>query len=408
VPRIISLIGLTVLVLALGYLFVQVMIGFLLPLFMAVLLAILFQPLHNAIARRLGGHARIAAGLTTALILFIVLAPIVFVIFRAGQDVALFILSKGGANPVSAEEPDLDSKQQPRSAAKERPSPASKEGPSSVSKEEPSPVSKETPSRGAKKELSPIEKGLGEIVTFINDQKLLPTIDTDEVRAAATEKARDWLSPLALKTPAFIGGFFINAFITVFALYYFLADGTDLIAATTELVPLDSKYQRQLLTKFVEMSRAVATATLVTAIIQGVLAAIGYYFAGLEGVVLLMILTTFAAFVPIVGSSIIWIPCSIWLLANGNTAAGIALAVWCLLMALAVDNVLKPMILHGQANLHPLLALLSVLGGVAAMGPIGIFVGPMAVAFLQTGLRMLNLELDSLRRSQLARKTVAS
>ena len=77
-------------------------------------------------------------------------------------------------------------------------------------------------------------------------------------------------------------------------------------------------------------------------------------------------------------------------------------------MALAVDNVLKPMILHGQANLHPLLALLSVLGGVAAMGPIGIFVGPMAVAFLQTGLRMLNLELDSLRRSQLARKTVAS
>jgi predicted PurR-regulated permease PerM len=54
------------------------------------------------------------------------------------------------------------------------------------------------------------------------------------------------------------------------------------------------------------------------------------------------------------------------------------------------------------------LALLSVLGGVAAMGPIGIFVGPMAVAFLQTGLRMLNLELDSFRRSQVARKAVAS
>ena len=77
-------------------------------------------------------------------------------------------------------------------------------------------------------------------------------------------------------------------------------------------------------------------------------------------------------------------------------------------MAMTVDNVLKPMILRGQANLHPLLALLSVLGGVAAMGPIGIFVGPMAVAFLQTGLRMLNLELDSFRRSQVARKAVAS
>ncbi len=350
-PRIISLIGLIVLVLALCYLFLQVMIGFLLPLFMAVLLTILFQPLHNAITRRLGGHTRIAAGLTTTLILLIVLAPIVFVIFRAGQDVAVFINSDEGRRPL-------------------------------------------------------LDKLKG-MIDFVNDRFKLE-IQPGEVMTAATEKARDWLSPLALKTPAFIGGFFMNAFVTVFALYYFLADGTDLVAATTELVPLDSKYQRQLLAKFVEMSRAVATATLVTAIIQGVLAAIGYYFAGLEGVVLLMILTTFAAFVPIVGSSIVWVPCSIWLLAGDHITAGIALAVWCLLMALAVDNVLKPMILHGQANLHPLLALLSVLGGVAAMGPIGIFVGPMAVAFLQTGLRMLNLELDSLRRSQLARKTVAS
>ncbi len=103
--RIISLIGLTVLVLALCYLFVQVMIGFLIPLFLAVLLTILFQPLHNAITRRLGGHTRIAAGLTTALILVIVLAPIVFVIFRAGQDVAQFILSKEKSSPASTAGP---------------------------------------------------------------------------------------------------------------------------------------------------------------------------------------------------------------------------------------------------------------------------------------------------------------
>ncbi len=351
--RIISLIGLTVLVLALGYLFVQVMIGFLIPLFMAVLLTILFRPLHDAIARRSGGHDRIAAGLTTAVILLIVLAPIVFVIFRAGQDVAAFVLSKEGSGPW--------------------------------------------------------REKFATLISSINDVlRLDPKIDADKALTDVTEKARDWLSPLALKTPAFVGGFFVNAFVTVFALYYFLADGTDLIAATTELVPIDSKYQRQLVTKFVEMSRAVATATLVTAIIQGVLAAIGYYFAGLDGVVLLMILTTFAAFVPIVGSSIVWAPCSLWLIASGSTGAGIALAAWCLAMAMTVDNVLKPMILHGQANLHPLLALLSVLGGVAAMGPIGIFVGPMAVAFLQTGLRMLNLELDSFRRSQVARKAVAS
>jgi predicted PurR-regulated permease PerM len=378
VSRVISLIGLTVLVLALGYLFVQVMIGFLIPLFLAVLLTILFRPLHDAIARRFGGHDRIAAGVTTALILVIVLAPILYVTIQSGRDAAEF-LSDQGATKIRAKLKEFIAKVYPAEHLK------SEEG-----------------SGGAMDATPP---------NADRDKKGTPpdTIDvTDKVLNDATEKIKEWLTPLALKTPAFIGGFFINAFITVFALYYFLADGTDLIAATTELVPIDSKYQRQLLAKFVEMSRAVATATLVTAIIQGILAAIGYYFAGLDGVVLLMFLTTFAAFVPIVGSSIVWVPCALWLIAGDHLAAGIALAVWCLLMAMTVDNVLKPMILHGQANLHPLLALLSVLGGVAAMGPIGIFVGPMAVAFLQTGLRMLNLELDSFRRAQVARKAVAS
>ena len=67
-----------------------------------------------------------------------------------------------------------------------------------------------------------------------------------------------------------------------------------------------------------------------------------------------------------------------------------------------VDNIIKPIVLHGQSKLHPLLALLSVLGGVGALGPIGIFVGPIAVAFLQAALTMLQTELDSLDVGNLA------
>ena len=58
------------------------------------------------------------------------------------------------------------------------------------------------------------------------------------------------------------------------------------------------------------------------------------------------------------------------------------------------DNVIKPWILHGQSNLHPLLALLSVIGGVAVLGPIGILVGPMIVVFLQTSLKILRREMQ--------------
>ena len=59
-----------------------------------------------------------------------------------------------------------------------------------------------------------------------------------------------------------------------------------------------------------------------------------------------------------------------------------------------IDNVVKPAVLHGRSNLHPLLALLSVLGEFQALGPIGIFIGPMAVAFLQTLLNMVHSEVE--------------
>ena len=65
-------------------------------------------------------------------------------------------------------------------------------------------------------------------------------------------------------------------------------------------------------------------------------------------------------------------------------------------LPISIDNIIKPIVLHGQSKLHPLLALLSVLGGVAALGPIGIFVGPIAVAFLQAALTMLQTELDTI------------
>jgi hypothetical protein len=71
----------------------------------------------------------------------------------------------------------------------------------------------------------------------------------------------------------------------------------------------------------------------------------------------------------------------------------ILLAVYCGGVVSTIDNVIKPLVLHGQSNLHPLLALMSVLGGVKALGPVGILVGPMLVAFVHALLVMVNKEL---------------
>lgn len=78
------------------------------------------------------------------------------------------------------------------------------------------------------------------------------------------------------------------------------------------------------------------------------------------------------------------------------------LAIWGAAVVSTIDNLIKPLILHGQSNIHPLFALLSVLGGGSALGPIGILVGPMVVAFLQTLLTILQRELRELDTQSVA------
>ena len=80
--------------------------------------------------------------------------------------------------------------------------------------------------------------------------------------------------------------------------------------------------------------------------------------------------------------------------------SAIVLATYCGTVVSMSDNFVKPLVLQKESNLHPLLALLSVIGGVEALGPIGILVGPMVVAFLQTLLKLLQRELNSFEQEE--------
>ena len=85
---------------------------------------------------------------------------------------------------------------------------------------------------------------------------------------------------------------------------------------------------------------------------------------------------------------------------DNNPYAAIGLAIYGAAIISMADNIIKPWILHGQSNLHPLLALLSVIGGVAVLGPIGILIGPMIVVFLQTLLKILQREMHLMENTK--------
>ena len=92
--------------------------------------------------------------------------------------------------------------------------------------------------------------------------------------------------------------------------------------------------------------------------------------------------TVFAALIPSIGSGFVTVPGAIYLLATGHIGNGIGLAIWGLLFIGLVDNVLRPYLLAGRASIHPLLILLSVLGGLALFGPGGLFLGPLIISLL--------------------------
>jgi predicted PurR-regulated permease PerM len=339
--RVISLVILTVLVLLFAILFFRVMAGFLVPLFLAVLLAVLFRPLHSWIVAQSRGYARIAAFITTIAVLLIIFIPVLLLSLRAATEAYTLV-----------RDPDrlrLDA---------------------------------ETIGRG---------------VDWFNVQ-FGTNLTVEQIRTTAVAEAKELLLPVAEGTPGFLGTLLLGLGVMAVSLYYFLADGPEILAAIGDMLPLESGHQRRLIDEFAAISRAVALATILSALAQAVLAGIGYYFAGLGSVLLLTMLTFLGGMIPFVGATIVWLPACLWLyFVQGETVAAVVLAVWCALVVSMVDNFIKPLVLHGQSNLHPLFALLSVLGGVQALGAIGIFVGPMAVVFLQAGLKMLNAELATFK-----------
>ncbi len=120
-----------------------------------------------------------------------------------------------------------------------------------------------------------------------------------------------------------------------------------------------------------------------TAVVQGAAAAVGFWFTGVPGAPFLGLVTFLLSLIP-GGPPFVWIPATVYLLAEGQTGAAIFLGIWGFLIISGVDNVLRPYFISLGTNLPLLLVLLGVVGGILAFGFIGLFVGPTLLAVAYT------------------------
>lgn len=469
-----------------SFLFYEVMAKFLVPLFLAALLVVVFRPIHEWIIERVGGREQIGALLTTGVVLLVVLVPIGLLLVMAAAEGRHFvkqfntsqvidglgqIRTKLGLDMPSPEElrtieseiDELERDSKPGEAVADQhrtslysmvetaKSLAKAQGlawPVAPAVDENSDPPDESPwvsfvhdledaramhnsmdwsgrndlDRGGQrqdleeqrleqqrlywKKINALAGSFAEFRTQLLGGKakapIIQLVNPSDAQASAyISDGIDFIQDKVLKLSgagaAFVGNLLLSTAIMVIGLYFFLLDGPKMIEAFKGLSPIDDEHEQELVVEFSNISRAVVLATLLSALAQGLLAGIGFYFAGLDSVFLLTVMTAVLAMVPFVGAAAVWVPCAFYLyFVEQNLTAAIALAVYGAAIISMADNIIKPYVLHGQSNIHPLLALLSVLGGVTTLGPIGILVGPMVVAFLQTLLKILQREMSNM------------
>ena len=136
------------------------------------------------------------------------------------------------------------------------------------------------------------------------------------------------------------------------------------------------------------------------AIAQGTLAWVGYLIFGIPNATIWAILAAFASFVPTFGTSIITIPAVIYLFSGGHTLAAVGLLLWHFLLVATIDNVINPYIVSRGTEIPSLFILLSILGAIMLIGPIGLIMGPLVISLLYSLVSIYKEELDKQEKPQ--------
>lgn len=177
-------------------------------------------------------------------------------------------------------------------------------------------------------------------------------------------------------------------FIAMIGAFYFFRDGRIFTGWLIKVSPLPDTEDDVILARLAQAVRSVATGTVLVALIQGTLTAIGLSLFGFERAVLWGSIAAIGALIPSVGTSIVFVPAVGYLLITGDYMNAVGVTAWGLLAVGLIDNLLGPYLMSRGNKQHPFVILLAVLGGIALFGPIGFIVGPVVVSLFMVLLEL--------------------
>jgi predicted PurR-regulated permease PerM len=218
--------------------------------------------------------------------------------------------------------------------------------------------------------------------------RVMPVVSETQVDASdMVLRATNWLSTQIVNQATSLAR---NALLTVanfllmlVALFFFFRDGEAMSARLRDLLPMEPEHKDAVFARLYTTVSAVVQSMVLTAVMQGLLAGIGYaLIGGITFSVFLGFLTGLASFLPLAGPAFIWGGTAAYLALTGSVGRAVGLLLWGTLLVSTADNLIKPLIIGERAKLPTFLLLISILGGLQIYGFLGVFLGPVILATL--------------------------
>jgi predicted PurR-regulated permease PerM len=327
-------IGVMVLLGALAYLVWRIVQPLWQPLVWAALLGALLAPLNARLAARLGGRRRLAASITTVGVVLLVLLPLIAI---GGAVAAQASQLVGRIDTTSLRTANLDLSSYPVLA---RP-------------------------------LQWLESTAGLSLTQIESWVVMGARRLLEVVASSGGSV-------------FLGavGTIVSFLLMLFVLFFVLRDGPRFAESVVRMLPIEPALRGKLWRHLIDVTRAVFMGIGLTALAQGLLLGIGFAIAGLPSPLVFAVIGTLFALVPVVGTAVVWVPATLWLVLQGHPGYALFLAGWSIVVVGSADNFLRPILISGRVEVPTLAVFIGVMGGLSAFGFIGLFVGPIVLGLL--------------------------
>ena len=307
------------------------------PLLWAVLLGALLAPLNLRLTRRLGGRAQLASSITTLLTVLLFILPVL----AAGATVATQAAQL--LRRIERRVPEL--------------------------------------SMGTEIDLSRVP-WLDSSLAWLDANT---SVSLAQLQGWFTEGLQRLLQVLMKSGGSAVMsalGTAVSFVVMLFVLFFVLRDGPGLARQVVRMLPIEQRRRALLWQHLSDVTRAVFLGIGVTALAQGVLLGIGFWIAGLPSPLVFGVLGVILALIPMVGPALLWVPGAALLAIQGHHGHAIFLALWGAVVVSLVDNLLRPLLISGRAEVPTLAVFVGVMGGLAAFGFIGLFVGPIVLGLL--------------------------